>query len=130
MRLANTALVICLIGASSSAVAAETKNDGHELLEQCVLAEAFTRGERRDLDASKFYSIGFCLGMMNGITSTALFHQYAIRKTGLGCLPEGGITNGEAVRIVVKFLQENPSMLHMKGSLLAMTALMKAYPCK
>ncbi len=123
-------LAAFLICSSSPAVAAETKNDGNDLLEQCSLAEAFADGKNKNLDVSKSYDIGFCLGMMNGITSTAIFHQYALKRTGLGCLPEGGITNGEAVRIVVKFLRANPSMLHLKGSLLAMTALTNAYPCK
>lgn len=46
------------------------------------------------------------------------------------CFPKNGIDNGQTVRIVDKFLHDNPAMLDQPDTFLVMVALKQAYPCK
>lgn len=45
------------------------------------------------------------------------------------CVPEQGITNDQAARILVKYLRENPKTLHESGRMSLYIALQKAFPC-
>ena len=45
------------------------------------------------------------------------------------CFPEKGIDNGQATRVVVKYLKNNPALLHEDEVLLIILAFLEAYPC-
>lgn len=72
----------------------------------------------------------FCLGMMQEITNTNMFYQTFFKSDALLCLPERGIRNIEAARVVVKCLRDHPSELQRNECVLALSALTDAYPCK
>ena len=73
--------------------------------------------------------IGFCFGLMEGITfSNELYKLRAPGKEFL-CLPKGGVTNGQAARVVLRYLRDHPEQLHEKASFLAVLALRDAFPC-
>jgi hypothetical protein len=120
-------LVVILCGMSSSALA-----DGNELLKQCKAAEHYmNEGQfKKDEDQIK---VVFCMGIVEGVGSTmallssredALDHKYRV------CFPEYGITNRQAVRVVVDFLVNHPKDLHKNEVALLMAAFWDAYPCK
>ena len=46
------------------------------------------------------------------------------------CVPHGGMASAQAIRVVVKFLKENPAKLHQPETMLAMMALLNSFPCK
>ena len=74
---------------------------------------------------------GFCFGMMQGITSTNKYYQVTLgKKRALFCTPEQNIKNGQAARIVLKYLKEHPEKLHENDSVLAIEAFMEAFPCE
>jgi Ssp1 endopeptidase immunity protein Rap1a len=98
--------------------------DGSELLEECEAALDPGTGDTNVPGAM------FCLGMMQGITNTNTFYQTFFKNTALFCLPERGIRNIEAARIVVKYLRDHPAELDRNESVLALSALTDAYPCK
>ena len=75
----------------------------------------------------------FCMGIVEGVGSTmallssredALDHKYRV------CFPEYGITNRQAVRVVVDFLVNHPKDLHKNEVALLMAAFWDAYTCK
>jgi uncharacterized protein YoaH (UPF0181 family) len=48
----------------------------------------------------------------------------------LSCFPTEGMTSGQAVRIVTKYLNARPERLHHDAHVLVIEALQEAFPCK
>lgn len=63
---------------------------------------------------------GMCAGAMQAI--------FALAPT-MNICPPAHVSGGQAVRIVVKYLSNNPEMLHKHFTILALTALKEAWPC-
>ena len=106
---------------------AQANADGNELLQKCNKAVQFMDNPPQNPD---FGSIGFCLGMMQGITNLNSVYEVRLSEEALFCGPENGINNGQATRIVVKYLKDNPQALHQHEGVLAIAAFMDAYPCE
>ncbi len=102
--------------------------DGNELLKQCGTLVAFLDGAAADI--SKDGQVNFCLGFMQGITQTNLVYQKVLNDNAQFCLPARGITDGQAARIVVKYLRDHPEDLHRSEFVLSFWALKEAFPCK
>ena len=123
MRVLILFIALLLIAPTSFA-----ESNGSSLLKKCNAALQFMDGE----PSAEFEVVGdasFCLGLMQGIRATSQIHRIEFGEKTLFCEPETGIDNGQAARIVVKFLKEHPEMLHHNDSVLAIAALVKAYPC-
>jgi len=102
--------------------------DGNELLEDCIANEKSV--EERENFKGSFYSAGICFGTVNGIMETVAIMSLTSTSIGIkACIP-AEVTTGQAVRVTIKFLRDNPSELHESGVILTMLALAKAYPCK
>ena len=116
VKVFHTALVLTLLGASWGAWA--DMNGGHTgntLIAACK-AEVDTMGTNR---ASGWLG-GFCMGLISGV---------ADGLDGLSfCLPTHS-TYGQYVRVVHKYLQENPAELQEGDSVLVLKALKAAWPC-
>jgi hypothetical protein len=65
---------------------------------------------------------GECLGEVDGIVETA-------RKFGEVC-PPPDVTTGEAVHVVVQYINARPERMHEQFSKLALEAVIAAWPCK
>ena len=65
---------------------------------------------------------GECLGEVDGIVETA-------RKFGEVC-PPPDVTTGQAVHVVVQYINARPERMHEQFSRLALEALTAAWPCK
>lgn len=117
-----TLLAFALLFASS---ARADSFDGNALLDQCEIAvnppESMT-----EIDSLK---MGMCLGLMNGITNLNAVYEGKMGKEAVFCSPKQGISNGQAARIVLKYLKDNPAQLHNLGSVLAIVAMREAFPC-
>src|SRR5262245_66023343 len=61
---------------------------------------------------------GRCFGLVEGL-------QY----TGAFCVPSG-VTNNQAVTVVVKYIEARPERMHESFGMLALEALTAAWPCK
>ncbi|MNR61896.1 hypothetical protein D3C85_1837700 [compost metagenome] len=66
---------------------------------------------------------------MQGVVSTVYFYSDELKKDAKFCLP-GNVTNSQMVRIVVKYLKDNPKNLNEGRTGLVWSALKDAYPCK
>ncbi|HXV80326.1 MAG TPA: Rap1a/Tai family immunity protein [Candidatus Binatia bacterium] len=102
--------------------------DGNELLKRCALLVSYTDSEWPDSPSSG--EMMFCAGFMQGITNTNLLYQQVLKSDAEFCLPEWGISNSYAARIVVKHLRDYPEELHRNEFVLAIWALRMAFPCK
>lgn len=107
-----------------SKLAIGANDDGNDLLKQCspILKD------NADIIESEIFGIGFCLGMMNSATNFIAINESETGKKVV-CLPEKGLTNGQAARIVIKYLNDNPQNLHYANSSLIYIALKSAFPC-
>ena len=97
--------------------------DGNGLLSNCQRAlRAFGEGDTsaRSLEA------GICLGYAAGYRD-ALDYQKLYTPIEI-CIPDAA-TNGQIMRVLVKFLEENPEQLHQNAGALAFAALKIAYAC-
>ncbi len=116
-------VVACVI-ATGAALAAEDKNDGNSLIHQCLLVPA--PGKTIRGDSKEAFKIGQELGKCKGLIS-----GYAEEMNFVGkiCVPEE-VTYEQVWRVVKKFLDDNPTLLHKHRGTLIKSALVEAWPCK
>jgi hypothetical protein len=72
------------------------------------------------------FEAGVCVGIVAGIA-----HMLDPRNRGDWCadIPEGA-TRQQMVRVVVRFIEARPNLMHLELTLLAPMALADAWPCK
>lgn len=118
-------MAIVLAGMLGSGAVMAKGADGNELLTQC-------QSYIKLIDDEKNYSsvnAGACGGFVQGVDSTVQFYSEVLKKDEKYCTPDG-VTNTQIVRVVVKFLKDNPQILNKNKTSLVWMALMDAYPCK
>lgn len=68
--------------------------------------------------------------MVQGVRNTMQYLDGVLETNSrVVCWPEKGIVNGQAVRIVMAYLRNNPDKLHEDEVILTMLAFKSAYPC-
>jgi Rap1a immunity proteins len=111
-------VVLAMMFAVPAVHAADNVMDGNRLLEQCTEVESHP---------SSFYS-GMCIGFVSGTQSGYLVaHAWSDGKTSI-CMPKE-VTNGQSVKIVVKYLKDHPEELHLAAESLVLRAFNGAFPC-
>lgn len=102
--------------------------DGNRLLSSCEVVLDSVNTSQISGDS---YHAGFCLGFVQGVYQLNGAYQSWLKvDQPLFCTPPEGISNGQAVRIVNKYLQEHPEQLHEEEYFLVIKALREAFPCK
>jgi hypothetical protein len=105
--------------------------DGNTLLSRCTNVLAIADGQSTVHDAKEAFGDGYCLGFVYGmVQSISLQSKVSHPTTPLICLPFGGIKVNEGMRVIVKYLQENPANLHLDADVVGFMALKHAFPCK
>lgn len=122
---ARTAAAIALVTALGSGSAMAVRGDGNQLIMQCTIA--VKAGEGTPVD--RYYDVGYCLGLTQGIRQTMQYQNDELPAKSRTCFPEG-ITNGQGVRIVLKYLQDHPTELQDHATFLVHRAYRDAYPCR
>jgi len=99
-------------------------SDGNLLLKVCQNALHYidTNEMRSAMD------FGFCMGLIQGVKNTMSYVSFSLSENEKICFPDG-LTNVQAARIVVKFLNDNPEILHEEQTFLTLIAFDKAYGC-
>ena len=72
----------------------------------------------------------YCFGLIEGVINLNKIYEVSLRKNALFCSPNSNITNGQAARIVVKYMKEHPEVLHEPDFAVTINALIEAFPCK
>ncbi|HUW38609.1 MAG TPA: Rap1a/Tai family immunity protein [Rhodocyclaceae bacterium] len=121
-------LVVALTFAGSrGAVAASFDGfGGNALLEDCTSAERLV-----DHQPSSHFEATYCLAFIEGVRNTMIVLDWALAPGMRTCWPgPKGISNGQAMRIVLKYLRQHPEKLQLPKVELAIAALHEAYPCR
>ena len=104
------------------------KEDGNMLLKYCGLAIRDIDGEK--LTDSQRSNGMYCLGFISGFMDA---HQWVVGLSESGpiyCIPRDSIRLGQSVRIVIKWLKNNPEKLHESAGAAVLKSLVQAFPCK
>ncbi|WP_371315581.1 Rap1a/Tai family immunity protein [Pseudomonas gingeri] len=119
------AVVMALVGAMGCGQAMAQTGDGNEFLVQC-------QNTIRGMDSGYYgdpLGVGTCFATVGTVVSMIAFYNSSVASNIRVCVP-GNVNNGQAARIVVKFLQGRPDLLNLDRSVLTWMALSASYPCK
>jgi hypothetical protein len=95
--------------------------DGNSFLSKC--ATVFDHLPERRLET------GLCIGTIQGMRHMNDIYESKNGSNGvLFCIPEG-VSAGQLIRTVIKYMEDNPSKLHEHEVLLSSYAFVDAYPC-
>lgn len=119
----KTRLALLLLALSPFAYA-----DGNTLVGDCMLFERY-EAKAVTLTQAEYFQLGRCLGAVEGVRNTMLVYRSMLPPALKVCMPDGGIANGQAVRIALRYLRDNPASLHEDSSVLLMKAFHQAFPC-
>jgi hypothetical protein len=100
-------------------------SDGNELLGYCKSAiELFDAGHTKDESGASF-----CIGYVIAAKETLSVASMASTDLKIrACIPDG-VTGVQGVRVVTKYLENNPEALHERMLTLTIVALREAFPC-
>jgi len=71
-----------------------------------------------------------CLGFIGGFTdSMSIVRAMKGDRNALFCAPKEGISVEQGARLLVKFLEDHPQILHDEARVAVYVALGKAFPC-
>lgn len=127
MKTGLMAVALAGLMSSGAAMAADTGFDGNELLPQCQHFIALVDGGTAKTD--EHYDAGMCAGFVQGVFASSVFYSDGIKKDEKFCVPNT-VKYSQLVRIVVKYLKDNPKLLNENRMVLVWAALQDAYPCK
>ncbi|MFI5107810.1 MAG: Rap1a/Tai family immunity protein [Terriglobales bacterium] len=121
----------CLLLLVSTCYATELKDvDGNLLLESCNSAVQFMDNGAFSSGTQSSQST-WCLGYVTGVLQSLDFVGKSAGKEGRKLYPcLAGVTSAQAVRVIVKYLKENPEKLQERAVMLSLAALQRAFPCK
>jgi hypothetical protein len=113
VRCLRNVILIAAIVLPGGAAFAEDRQSANYMMAGC-------RGILLDHVPPKLYfDTPYCAGVIDGLG-----------WADSGICPPAGATSGQAVRVVVKYIDDRPERLHEKFYTLALEALRAAFPCK
>ena len=117
----KTLLVFVLVAIGVTTVIAQDRGpqSGNDLLRKC---ENVLSSSTETVDSA------FCLGHISGFFE-GLSLKVSEQSTNLTCYPESPVTAAQLLRIVVKYMQDHPELLHHPYKFLVADALSEAFPC-
>lgn len=129
----KTAQLMLLLAISSvfTAHAQESDVDGNQLLERC---SAYLKArDNPPLTTAEEVNAGFCLGYMSAIADVDAHDVDALKANSKElqkyfCAPRNA-TIEQLVRVVMKWMKENPEKLHYNAGRVSAMALHAAFPC-
>ena len=102
--------------------------DGNKILKYCKESQKILDNEK-DLSINYHYAT-YCKNFIAATMETHRDLADYYDKGNCFCLPKDGFQIGQAIRIVVRYLETNPDKLHYQGSTLSLIALNEAFPCE
>jgi Ssp1 endopeptidase immunity protein Rap1a len=114
-------------GQKSATEQPDISTSGRDFLEVCSSADS--EGTR---DAVRVQRDATCLGWVQGFTDGFLVYGELLsvpRRDRMACVPRG-VSTVQIVRIIKKYLADNPGKAHRPTRYIASIALAGAFPCK
>ena len=118
-------LLMVLGGIPAYAQSADPPDDGNSWLKDCGVGF-----DSSTADILETFTYGMCLGRVKGfVEMNEIYEAMGAIQDGRGfCRPEG-VPYGQVLRVINKYLENNPAVLHRRWDLLAYVALKTAFPC-
>ena len=107
---------------------AQTPQDGNRLLKACGQMIRGIEGEKQD--SEQLMEAAYCFGYIAGFLDAYAWGIEIREVQPLYCLPDDGIEEGQAARIIVKWMTDHPDKLHLYDAEIMLRALRDAFPCK
>ena len=107
---------------------------GNDVLDKCQAAIRWF--DNNGSPAKELIDVGWCEGWVGGALELTKLHNewtdFTKQKPTLlqFCLPDSGVPLIQAIRVVTKYLKDNPEKLHEDGMGLTVSALSASFPCK
>jgi len=130
------------IGFSGTLYSAEQVATGNDVLRDCSLSldmaqegymkEVLNKGKPLPSNAQQNRATQ-CLSYVVGFKDALYVSHIFQEKNGSPpfiCLPENNLNNEQALRIVLKYLHDNPQLLDRQQAALVFNAFYYAFPCK
>ena len=131
MKLFTVVCLLCSFSALASDRVEVPADSGNAFLRLCSTMDAQTRTEAEDLN------LVACASYLQGLGDGMLIEHYRIAIVSVAkvgnppfCPPDGGVENGQKVRILLKYIHEHPAQAHKKTALLFGWAMQEAFPCE
>jgi hypothetical protein len=121
---------VCLpasTGQKSAAEQPDISRSGRDFLEVCSTVDS--EGNR---DAARIQRDAICLGWVEGFTDGFTVHEELLnvpRRDRMTCVPQG-VTTLRIVRVIKKYLADNPGKARRPTRYIASLALAGVFPCK
>jgi len=120
-------LAVCVVGSKSAASQPDISRSGSEFLEVCSTIDSERKGDpvRSNNDAT-------CLGWVEGFRQGFTVYDELLgvpEKDRIVCLPRA-VTTVQIVRVIKKYVADNPDKAHRASRYVASLALARAFPCK
>ena len=114
-------------GQKGAAEQADISTSGRDFLEVCSSIDS--EGNR---EAARIQRDATCLGWVQGFLDGFLVYGELLgvpRRDRMACVPRG-VTTVQTVRVIKKYLADNPGKAHRPTRYIASIALAGAFPCK
>lgn len=115
-------LMIALAIVSSFSTSLHAQQRAEEILWNCK--------ETPNMGAKAALLRMHCIGYVSGFLDAQTLLASAPAQGRQLCLPKDGISNDQAVRLVLKWLDDRPETLHESARTAVFGALMTAFACK
>ena len=114
-------------GQKPSAGQPDISKSGSNFLEACSSIDT-----ERNRSSVRIYNDAACLGWVEGFEDGFTVHDELLsvpEKDRMVCVPRG-VTSIQIVRIIKKYIADNPEKAHRPTRYIASLALARAFPCK
>jgi len=101
---------------------------GNEIQEGCQIGLNYTVNSARLISSVDAGKAGFCLGFTQAILSLGGGGGGGLAGPNRFCLPDEA-TMGQAIHVLLKYLNEHPQLTHEDAMTLALRAFKAAWPC-
>jgi hypothetical protein len=123
-----------LLSLALSAGAGAQTTTGADIMSKCKQAVRDVDNDTSvDKPPVKSFDVGFCFGFIDGANSTqqvwTASDKTNHRNHAMGYCFSDAVTNGQMLRVFVKYLDDHPKELHEPAALLYIEAMRRAFPC-
>ena len=115
------------VGSKSATEQPDIGKSGSNFLELCSAVDGDQKG-----DPARIQNDATCLGWVEGFRDGFTVHDELLgvpQRDRIVCIPTG-VTSVQIVRVVKKYIANNPDKAHRATRLIASVALAGAFPCK
>jgi Rap1a immunity proteins len=125
-------LAVCVVcsgsvGSKSAASQPDISRSGSEFLEVCSTIDSERKG-----DPVRIHNDATCMGWVEGFRNGFSVHDELLgvpEKDRMICMSHG-VTTIQIVRVMKKYVTDNPDKAHRATRFVATLALARAFPCK